>query len=339
MRIGRRLAIAIALAGDGRVSARRGSRSPPGIDRDAQLHPRQGAEDHLPQGEPVRAHAHELHRTDEAFRAQLDFDDDIKIRTGAVPRCNSSIRVTTPCSRRWPPAERAGWAAVVPRPTCSRRATSRAVSWPSTPDANWRATEPTILFHASAGAGSDQLLQPGQQQNGNTTVVLRGLFRAASGDFGTQLDVNNIPQALPLSDFQVTVERGSYVSARCHDANRHWNLRTKFPTPEQHPDGERQPDVPGERGPPPPDTRITKSKISQKRRKAKFMFRATGHGDGLRVPSSSASAASGSRSRAATRRSLQHLKKGKYTFEVRAVGPGGKDASPAEKRFEIRRRH
>jgi len=29
------------------------------------------------------------------------------------------------------------------------------------------------------------------------------------------------------------------------------------------------------------------------------------------------------------------LKPGKYTFEVRAVGPGGPDPSPAKKKFKI----
>jgi hypothetical protein len=32
---------------------------------------------------------------------------------------------------------------------------------------------------------------------------------------------------------------------------------------------------------------------------------------------------------------LQKLKPGKYTFKVRAVGPGGTDPSPAKKKFTI----
>ncbi len=34
-------------------------------------------------------------------------------------------------------------------------------------------------------------------------------------------------------------------------------------------------------------------------------------------------------------KTYKHLKPGKYTFAVRAIGPGGTDASPAKKRFEI----
>ena len=58
------------------------------------------------------------------------------------------------------------------------------------------------------------------------------------GDYGKQLDVNNIikdashPNAspFPLADLNVSIQRGSYVSARCFDADRTWNLQTDSPT-------------------------------------------------------------------------------------------------------------
>ena len=42
------------------------------------------------------------------------------------------------------------------------------------------------------------------------------------------LDVNNIPRSLPLSDFLVTTQRGSYITSRCHDANKQLNTKGKF---------------------------------------------------------------------------------------------------------------
>ncbi len=56
------------------------------------------------------------------------------------------------------------------------------------------------------------------------------------GDYGKQLDVNNVikdashPNAspFPLADLNVGIQRGGYVSARCFDADRTWNLQTKF---------------------------------------------------------------------------------------------------------------
>ena len=34
-------------------------------------------------------------------------------------------------------------------------------------------------------------------------------------------------------------------------------------------------------------------------------------------------------------KTYEHLKKGKYTFKVRAKGPGGKDKTPAKETFVI----
>jgi hypothetical protein len=196
-----------------------------------------------------------------------------------------------------------------------------------------------ILFTRLQVTGSINCSSPATNTNGNTSVTLLGVLKGASGDFGTQLDVNNIPQTLPLSDFKVTVEKGSYVSARCHDANREWNLRTKFtytsPSSTQTVNDSQTCQVSQVVGP--PDTKITKSKISQKRKKAKFKFKATGTATGFECKLRGKGHKKGFRSCDSPKK-YKHLKKGKYTFKVRAVGPGGKDPSPAKKRFKIKRR-
>jgi hypothetical protein len=55
---------------------------------------------------------------------------------------------------------------------------------------------------------------------------------------GCQLDVNHIASATfgvpPVTDFNVTIGKptvaaaGNFISARCHDGDHKWNLRTMF---------------------------------------------------------------------------------------------------------------
>ena len=42
------------------------------------------------------------------------------------------------------------------------------------------------------------------------------------------LDIPNIPRTLPLVDYNVTTQRGNYITARCHDANKMLNIKGKF---------------------------------------------------------------------------------------------------------------
>jgi hypothetical protein len=52
--------------------------------------------------------------------------------------------------------------------------------------------------------GSIDRSNPASNQNVNTAVLLQGLLKGARGDYGTQLEVNKIPQGLPPSDFRVS---------------------------------------------------------------------------------------------------------------------------------------
>jgi DNA-binding beta-propeller fold protein YncE len=83
----------------------------------------------------------------------------------------------------------------------------------------------------------------------------------------------------------------------------------------------------------PPDAKITRAKIS--RGSATFRFRALDPATGFRC------ALTGKGHRKARFRPChspkryRHLKPGRYTFSVRAEGPGGVDASPARRQFKI----
>ena len=162
------------------------------------------------------------------LRTQLYFDDDLKIRTTRIPRCNAAnISGNTTMKQAM---ARCGDAKV---------GSGRAEANAAVPgdvkgcvlafNGQQSGGRPTlVLFTRLNLVGPISCANPAQNTNGNTTVLLQGLLKGASGDYGTQLDVNNIPGPLPLSDFQVSVKRGRYVSARCHDGNKTWNMKAKF---------------------------------------------------------------------------------------------------------------
>jgi hypothetical protein len=273
-------------------------------------------------------------------RAQLNFDDDLKINAAGIPQCNSasiSGNLTLKQAMAACGNTKVGSGTAQANLTTPGDVHGCVLAFNGKPSGG----RPTLLlFTRLQVPGSINCSNPANNQNGNGSVLLQGLLKGASGDFGTQLDVDHIPQTLPLSDFKTTVERGRYISARCHDANRRWNLRTTFtytnPSSTQTVSASQTCEV--TQGPSAPDTKITKAKISQRRHKAKFRFKAIGTATGFECKLRGKGHKKGFRNCSSPKK-YKHLKKGKYTFKVRAVGPGGKDPSPAKKRFKIRRRH
>jgi hypothetical protein len=68
---------------------------------------------------------------------------------------------------------------------------------------------------------------PGSNTGGQTTVLLTGVYKNASGLYGKVLDVNNITKAaaFPLTSYKTTVKHGNYASARCAAANHLWHVK------------------------------------------------------------------------------------------------------------------
>ncbi len=87
--------------------------------------------------------------------------------------------------------------------------------------------------------------------------------------------------------------------------------------------------------PKPPNTKITRAKIDAKKGKAKFAFRATGHANRFKCQLKRTRHRAKKFKPCSSPKAYNHLKKGKYKFEVRAIGPGGSDPSPAKRRFTI----
>ena len=181
---------------------------------------------------------------------------------------------------------------------------------------------------------------PSSNTQGNLTILLTGVLKPASSPYGTVLDVDHITQSasFPLEVFKTTIKKGDYVSARCNASDKTWRMQTtwtynnnaKFTSKQTQPCTVKEPPPP----PPPPGTKITKSTIDQKKDKATFKFKGTGDFTGLQCKLAGKSNQFKS---CTSPKTYKNLKKGKYTFQVRAVGPGGNDPSPAKKSFKIKK--
>jgi hypothetical protein len=89
-----------------------------------------------------------------------------------------------------------------------------------------------------------------------------------------------------------------------------------------------------------PDTKITKATISAKKRSAAFKFKATGTATAFQCALVKQAKAHHKKAKVAFKRCgtpkrYTHLKSGRYTFSVRAVGANGADKTPATKSFKI----
>jgi hypothetical protein len=94
----------------------------------------------------------------------------------------------------------------------------------------------------------------------------------------------------------------------------------------------RQPPAP----PKPPGTRVTHSTVKSHKGTARLRFVGTGRHTGFQC----ALARGHAKLHFATchsPKSYRHLASGSYRFQVRAVGPGGKDKTPARRHFTIKR--
>jgi hypothetical protein len=166
-------------------------------------------------------------------RAQLNFDDDFKINPKAAPKCaKSKISGTITMKRAMTKCGRA----LVGKGTAQAKAGPNKVhACVLAFNGKLKHRHPTLLLFTRAQAAPPFTINcahPRRNTKGNTNVLLQGVFKKSrlGGDYGKVLDFKHITAAspLPLIDFSVTAKRRNYVSARCHDRNHKWNLKTKF---------------------------------------------------------------------------------------------------------------
>jgi hypothetical protein len=71
---------------------------------------------------------------------------------------------------------------------------------------------------------------PSKNTGGQTTVLLKGVLKPASGKYGKVLDVNNITKAaaFPLEIYNTTIKHGKYMTARCKSKSKKWHVQTTW---------------------------------------------------------------------------------------------------------------
>jgi hypothetical protein len=152
-------------------------------------------------------------------KVQLFIDDDIKINQHGVPTCSGNFPSGTTMAQAMAQCGTAkvgtGTAQTAPTPN----------SFPGCVlDFNGQGKQIVLFTRVDFSPPAD-CSNPSGNTGGDVSVTLFGKLKKASGDFGTQLSVDTSTTALPLGDFQSTIKRGKYVSARCHDHNKKWNVK------------------------------------------------------------------------------------------------------------------
>jgi hypothetical protein len=89
---------------------------------------------------------------------------------------------------------------------------------------------PTLMVFTRAQATPNSQIScanPSNNNQGNATVLLLGVFKPASGKYGKVLDVAGITQKspFPLTRYTTTVKKGKYASARCHAVDKTWHVQ------------------------------------------------------------------------------------------------------------------
>ena len=173
-------------------------------------------------------------------RAQLSFDDDFRIRTKGIPTCRTSkVSSTITMQAAMAACGRAKVGSGKAEAAAGANTVHACVLAFNGKRSNRR---PTLLLFTRANAAPPFTIDcsnPSSNTAGNTNVLLDGKYSTNPSSLGTdfangkQLLFSGIHAAspLPLTDFNVTVGKptvGNYVSARCHDGNHQWNLKTKF---------------------------------------------------------------------------------------------------------------
>ncbi len=159
-------------------------------------------------------------------RVQIYFDKNIKFNTKAAKTCAGAFSSNTTMALAMAQCRKAkigtGLASTAPPsdfPGC-------VIAFNGVP----LGKNPTIVLYTRVSfttGGKPNCSDPAHNNSGDTSATLIGVLRPASGQYGKQLDVNNIDGLpLPLDDFTSSIKKGDYVSARCKSGNKKWHVKT-----------------------------------------------------------------------------------------------------------------
>ena len=282
----------------------------------------------------------------------LLFDNDFAITPGTIPTCTTAQLSGKNISQAWatcgPGAAAAHNAYLSPASAVSGRASTA-------PPSNFPGC--TLVFRGPNSGGNSTVIlytrvtlvpngtancaTPATNTSGNSTVLLqwddrprrRGRLRQEARHLG----IDALP--LPLDDFTALLKRGRYFKAKCSATP--WKVRGTFAysgTGQAADTSNATQTCEVGQGSGPPTTKITKAKIKKKRKKATFKFTAGGQATGFECQLTRKHHRAPDFKECRSPKVYKHLKRGNYTFKVRAVGPGGTDATPARKSFKIKKR-
>jgi hypothetical protein len=167
-------------------------------------------------------------------RIQIFFDNDFRFNPSVTPRCDPNLLF----NRNMADAMANCGSSLIGTGTGQAAAGTSTLSacilvFNGTNDGN---DDPRVIlyFRAPVSNPSTNCANPASNTLGTTTIVLPGSLRPVPlGDYGRELDIPNIhtvPLAVTDLNFNIvkTTFSSGYAQARCGDANRIWNLTTRF---------------------------------------------------------------------------------------------------------------
>lgn len=160
---------------------------------------------------------------------------------------------------------------------------------------------------------------------------LHATLNPASGEVVLDIDTNfdNVPEETISKTYNAPFDFGNAIGlgAYGHPFLDNFATVSAAPAPPAPPAPPATPAAPG--------TKLKRATIKADKGFAKFSFQAIGTATGFEC----AFAKKGKKAvykSCKSPKKFQHLKPGKYTFKVRAYGPGGTDPSPVVKKFKIK---
>jgi hypothetical protein len=186
----------------------------------------------------VHTHMNYLVPKTDTTRAQLYFDNDIKFNTSAAPKCNPGTAAYMNAKTLKDAMAACGSATLVGTGTAQVNisAPGDTTACVLAFNANLSGKPGLALFASAIPFKSYSCANPASNTQGKTATRLQAPFGANPTALGPDFtggrwldfDGSGIPSATPLSDFNVTIQKGTYVQAKCGDANKLLNMRTVF---------------------------------------------------------------------------------------------------------------
>ena len=169
-------------------------------------------------------------------RARLYFDDDFKFNPSATPTCHPTS--FQPDETMADAMSHCGPARIGDG-TAQINVNGASANGCALPFNGRSGADPTVVLFMRfkvANPSTIKCTSPASNHRGDTSVVLaaplknNNSYGGADLVGGKLLDINNITtaSAYPLSDLNISIQKGSYVQARCHDDNQRLDLEARF---------------------------------------------------------------------------------------------------------------